>query len=90
MFGILPAWAFYLRHVTGVRLDNVTARFEEPDTRPAVVLEDVRDAEFHHVRLAKAVGAPTFVLRDVTDFVLHQGRPVSEASIPEHVDHREL
>jgi polygalacturonase len=90
MFGILPAWAFYLRHATGVRLDNVTARFETPDTRPAVVCEDVRDAEFHHVRLSKADGAPTFVLRDVTDFALHQGRPVEEARIPGHVDHREL
>jgi hypothetical protein len=90
MFGILPAWAFYLRHVTGVRLDSVTARFDEPDTRPAVVLDDVRDAEFQHVRLSKADGAPTFVLRDVTDFVLHQGRPVVEARFPDHVDQREL
>jgi hypothetical protein len=57
MFGILPAWAFYIRHATGVLLDNVDVRFEEPDSRPAVVLEDVRDAEFHHVRLAKAEGA---------------------------------
>jgi hypothetical protein len=90
MFGILPAWAFYLRHITGVRLDSVTARFEEPDTRPAVVLEDVRDAEFQHVRLSKADGAPSFVLRDVTDFALHQGRPVAEARFPGHVDRQEL
>lgn len=90
MFGILPAWAFYLRHATGVRLDNVSAHFEEPDTRPAVVLDDVRDAEFHHVRLAKAEGAPTFVLRDVTDFALSQSRPVAEARIPGHVDHQEF
>lgn len=90
MFGILPAWAFYIRHATGVRLDNVTARFEAPDTRPAVVLDDVRDASFDHVRLAKAEGSPTFVLRNVTDFALHRGRPVAEASFPEHVDNEEL
>jgi Pectate lyase superfamily protein/Glycosyl hydrolases family 28 len=90
MFGILPAWAFYLRHVTGVALDNVDCRFERPDTRPAVVLDDVRDAEFHHVRLHKAEGAPTFVLRDVTDFAVHQSRPVADERIPGHVDHREL
>jgi hypothetical protein len=90
MFGILPAWAFYIRHASGVLVSHVTARFSEPDTRPAVVLDDVRDAEFHQVRLSKADGAPTFVLRNVTDFALHQGRPVQEARIPEHVDHREL
>ena len=90
MFGILPAWAFYLRHVTGVQLDNVDVRFDRPDTRPAVVLDDVRDAEFSHLRLHKAAGAPTFVLRDVTDFALHQGRPVAEARIPGHVTYHEL
>ncbi len=90
MFGILPAWAFYIRHATGVQLDNVDVRFEQPDTRPAVVLDDVRDAEFHHVRLAKAEGAPMFVLRDVTDFALHQGRPVAEVRIPGHVAHQEI
>lgn len=90
MFGILPAWAFYIRHATGVRLDNVDVRFAESDTRPAVVLDDVRDAEFHHVRATKAEGAPTFVLREVTDFALHQGRPVPEARIPGHVTQQEL
>jgi polygalacturonase len=86
MFGILPAWAFYVRHATGVQLDNVDCRFEAPDARPAVVLDDVRDAEFHHVRMAKADSAPTFVLRNVTDFALHQGRPVDEVRIPGHVE----
>ncbi|MEU5563528.1 rhamnogalacturonidase [Micromonospora musae] len=90
MFGILPAWAFYIRHATGVQLDNVDARFERPDTRPAVVLEDVRDAELHHVRLQKAQGAPTFVLRNVTDFAVHQGRPVEDVRIAGHVDVREI
>ncbi|OLF16331.1 rhamnogalacturonidase [Actinophytocola xanthii] len=90
MFGILPAWAFYVRHATGVRMDNVDVHFERPDTRPAVVLEDVRDADLHRVRLSKAEGAPTFVLRDMSDFALHQSRPVGEARIPGHVVHEEL
>jgi hypothetical protein len=90
MFGILPAWAFYIRHARGVSIDNVQARFEKPDTRPSVVLEDVEDADFHHVRWQKAEGAPTYVLRDVTDFAVHQGRPVEEVRLPGHVETREL
>jgi hypothetical protein len=90
MFGILPAWAFYVRHATGVQFDNVQARFAETDTRPAVVLEDVRDAEFHHARLQKAADTPTFVLRDVTDFAVHQTRPVGDIRITEHVESREI
>lgn len=67
MFGILPAWAFYVRHAAGIQLDNVDVRFERPDTRPAVVLDDVRDAELHRVRTSKVDGVPAVVLRDVTD-----------------------
>jgi polygalacturonase len=90
MFGILPAWAFYIRHARGVQLDNVHVGFENADTRPAVVVEDVRDAEFRHSRVQKAEGAPTFVLRNVTDFTVHQCRPVDDVRIPGHVDQREI
>ncbi|MGC7098373.1 rhamnogalacturonidase [Amycolatopsis lurida] len=90
MFGILPAWAFYVRHANGVQFDNIDLRFEQPDRRPAVVLEDVHDAEFHHVRLAKAEGVPTFVLRGVTDFAVRQGRPVDEVRLPGYVDRQEF
>lgn len=41
MFGELPAWAFFLRHVDGITFDNVTVRTSEPDYRPAVVAIDV-------------------------------------------------
>lgn len=77
MFGILPAWAFYVRHATGVRLDNVDVRFERPDTRPAVVLDDVRDAQLHRVHLSNVDSVPSFALRDVTDVDL--GQNVSSA-----------
>jgi len=43
MFGTLPAYGFYCRHVKGLRFTNVKLRTETPDARPAVVLEDVQD-----------------------------------------------
>ncbi|MFC7620983.1 glycoside hydrolase family 28 protein [Microlunatus sp. GCM10028923] len=49
-FGPLPAYGFFLRHVDGITFDNVEVGFEEPDTRPAYVLRDVADADFHHSR----------------------------------------
>lgn len=70
MFGVLPAWAFYIRHATGIQLDNVDARFERPDTRPAVVLDDVRDAELDRVRMSTVDGVPAVVLRDVMDIAM--------------------
>lgn len=44
MFGVLPAYGFYCRHVEGLRFRNVRLRTDEPDWRPALVLDDVEDA----------------------------------------------
>ncbi len=44
MFGKLPAYGLYCRHVRGLKLFNVQLQLEKPDQRHAVVFEDVEDA----------------------------------------------
>ena len=44
MFGKLPAYGFYCRHVKGLKLFNVQLQLAKPDQRHALVLEDVEDA----------------------------------------------
>ena len=41
MFGELPAMALYGRHVDGLTLRNFNVHSDEPDGRPAVILDDV-------------------------------------------------
>lgn len=41
MFGELPAWAFYLRHINGLTLKNVNVTKKAPDYRDAVISDDV-------------------------------------------------
>ncbi len=41
MFGKLPAYALYCRHVKGLRLRDVEASAEQPDERPDILCEDV-------------------------------------------------
>lgn len=41
MFGELPSWGFYLRHIRGIALKNVQLSLEADDFRPALVEEDV-------------------------------------------------
>ena len=89
MFGTLPAYGFFVRHVAGIELDNVAVRYEQTDTRPAFVLRDVSDADFHHVRADKTAGVSTFVLDDVDDFTLSDSRPVADTHL-DHVDHDEM
>jgi polygalacturonase len=89
MFGTLPAYGFFIRHANGVSLDNVDVRFEKQDTRPAFVLRDVTDVDFHHDRAQKAPDTPTFVLDDVDDFTVTTSRPVDDVHL-DHADHKEL
>lgn len=42
MFGELPAWGLYVRHVNGLRLNGVELRHRKAGIRPAVVFDDVR------------------------------------------------
>ncbi|MEO8334532.1 MAG: glycosyl hydrolase family 28-related protein [bacterium] len=74
LFGVLPAYGFYIRHAAGIRMDGIEVGFMTPDTRPAFVLDDVKDVTFHDVRAQIASQVPTFVLRDVDEFrVGHSG-----------------
>lgn len=41
MFGELPAWGLYVRHVNNINLKNLNLTLAEPDFRPAFVFDDV-------------------------------------------------
>lgn len=42
MFGVLPAYGFYCRHAEGLVFRNVTLHHQQPDLRPAMVFDDVK------------------------------------------------
>ncbi len=44
MFGELPTWGFYVRHVEGLQMKNIRLSIREADYRPAMVLDDVTRA----------------------------------------------
>jgi hypothetical protein len=41
MFGDLPAWGYFLRHVTGVTFTNCTSSVATADARAKLVATDV-------------------------------------------------
>lgn len=55
MFGELPAWAFYVRHVDGLNLRNVKVRKRAEDYRDAVILDDVTGVEGQMEEIAPVV-----------------------------------
>ncbi len=43
MFGTLPAFGFFIRHVNNLFIDNMTLKLEQEDKRPALQLDDVKN-----------------------------------------------
>ncbi len=54
MFGIMPAYGFFIRHAKGVELTNVEVGLMKMDGRPAFVLDNVSGVDFQHVKAQKA------------------------------------
>lgn len=49
MFGELPSWAFYVRHVRGLTMHNVNVRLKDVDYRPAIIMEDVEGVKLDSI-----------------------------------------
>ena len=69
MFGEIPAYGFFVRHMKGLQMDNVEVSFLKEDLRPAFVLDDVKGVEFNNVKAQAAPGVPSFVLKNVEKFL---------------------
>jgi polygalacturonase len=61
IFGILPCYGIYARHVDGLTTTDVSIHSKLKDERPAVVLDDVQNARFAGFRASVADGVPAFV-----------------------------
>jgi hypothetical protein len=81
LFGVLPAYGFYIRHAAGIQMDGVDVGFMTPDTRPAFVLDDVKDIDLHRVRAQKAPNVPSFVLRNVDEFRTAHSYPIPDTYV---------
>ena len=79
MFGPMPSYGFFFRHVRGLEMNHVKLDFLQPDARPAAVLSDVIDAYFDHLNFKRGTGnAPQFDLRDTEDFSVTDSRNIAD------------
>jgi polygalacturonase len=75
-FGVMPAYGFFIRHAQNIELNNVEVNYLGKETRPAVILEDVKQISFNNFKAQTAANIPAIIQRDVSGFSL-----ISSASI---------
>jgi hypothetical protein len=75
MFGELPAYGLFCRHVENLVLDNVRLELEKADVRSAVVLEDAEGVDLRMLTAAPPQGdEPILSLRSVHDCFVQGSR----------------
>ena len=62
MFGLLPAWGFFIRHAKRIEVTDTDMVFSKEDRRPAFVLDDVDAVELDHCKIASASGVKPLVM----------------------------
>ncbi|GMV95851.1 MAG: exo-poly-alpha-D-galacturonosidase [Phycisphaerae bacterium] len=65
IFGHLPAYGLYCRHVRNLRLDGLRLEVEKPEHRPALVCEDVDGLELRSLDAQPPVAGEAIRLREV-------------------------
>lgn len=81
-WGTMPSYGFFVRHVKGLKMHNVEVSFMKDDLRPAIILDDVRNADLFEVNTQKANGASnSFMMKNIIDVSMQSCRNVKDTEI---------
>jgi hypothetical protein len=79
MFGKLPSYGLFIRHVNNIHLSNIEMDFDQPDERSVIVCNDVKQIELIDVRgKGTKSGAPLIQFYDVKNALIASSRPLNE------------
>ena len=76
MFGELPAWGFYVRHVSGLSMKNIRLSIKAPDYRPALVFDDVRNLHIEAMQVSGDDKPAQIVLHNTAEVSIDSERGV--------------
>jgi hypothetical protein len=81
VFGEMPAYGFFVRHVKGIEFNDVEVSYLKEDLRPPFRLENVKAVELNHVKAQHATDVPTFVLNGVENFSVQGSTGIPDARL---------
>lgn len=70
MFGELPAWGFYVRHVKNIDFENITLIVRNEDYRPAIIFDDTKKITIKKMRMSPRNANKTLVLKNVIKYIV--------------------
>jgi polygalacturonase len=82
MFGNMPAYGMYARHVKALSARDVVFTTDTPDARPAFRFEEAAGVDLDRVIVPRGPAPPIFSLRRVTDFLLRNSPGLPDKRVP--------
>jgi len=82
MFGEIPAYGFFIRHVRGLEMNNVSVSYLKDDARAPFIINDGKAIELRNIKAAHGAGIPTFILNDIENFSVHDSYPLEDLRLP--------
>lgn len=79
MFGVTPAYGFYIRHVSGLEMNNIDIRYMKDDLRPAFILNEVKDARFSRMKVQHAPVTAAIILNNVNNFSIKESGVIPDS-----------
>jgi len=79
MFGELPAWGMYIRHVKGLTMRNVSLVLQNPDYRIGFLADDVKGFRMEKVNIPVCNALPAVLLNNVKEHSLKSLKLPGEA-----------
>jgi polygalacturonase len=81
MFGEIPAYGFFIRHVRGLEMSGINVSYLKDDARAPFVISDAKSLEFRNLKAQRGSGVPAFILKDVNDFSIRDSYPLTDVRL---------
>jgi polygalacturonase len=78
MFGETPAYGFFIRHVRGLQMSDISVKLLKEDVRAPYMISDAKSIDLNHLQMDRAPSVPNIILNDVEDFSLRQSYPLKD------------
>jgi len=70
MFGTLPAYGFFCRHVNGLIMENIDLSYTSAEYRPALYFKDVKDSRITELKALYEAGAESLIVIDSSQNII--------------------
>ncbi|HVX26781.1 MAG TPA: glycoside hydrolase family 28 protein [Parafilimonas sp.] len=81
MFGAATSSGFFIRHVSGLKLNNINIKHLATDKRPAFILNDVSNIDMREISIDTKARQPWAVLKNVNDFHVSDSKDLKDMLI---------